>query len=76
MYLPTAPTCVDCTLPVIPQSPAWGWGARGWDGPASPLAARTHGTAGGVEGEGLVPTMPPQLQHYYVVTEPRHKVSV
>jgi hypothetical protein len=50
---------------------------RGWDGPASPLAPRTRGSAGGVQaGQGLVPTLPPQLQHFYLVAEPRHKVRV
>ncbi|KXZ53661.1 hypothetical protein GPECTOR_6g578 [Gonium pectorale] len=58
------------------ENPSWGWGAKGWDGPASPLAPKTRGSAGGVEGEELVPTMPPQLLHYYMVTEPRHKVDV
>ncbi|KAG2437120.1 hypothetical protein HYH02_011376 [Chlamydomonas schloesseri] len=58
-------------------NPEWGWGVRGWDGPASPLAPRTRGSAGGVQaGQGLVPTLPPQLQHFYLVAEPRHKVDM
>lgn len=59
-----------------PGSPAWGWGVRGWDGPASPNAPKTVGSAGGVEGESMTPTMPPQLQHYFVVSEPHHKVDM
>ncbi len=54
--------------------PAWGWGVRGWDGPASTLGPRGQGSAGGVEGEGLMPSMPPQLKHYVLVVDPRHKV--
>ncbi|KAG2496357.1 hypothetical protein HYH03_005587 [Edaphochlamys debaryana] len=59
------------------QAPSWGWGVRGWDGPASPVAPRTKGSAGGVQADqGLVPSMPPQLVHCYLVAEPRHKVDV
>ncbi|GLC67249.1 hypothetical protein PLESTF_000533400 [Pleodorina starrii] len=57
------------------ENPAWGWGVRGWDGPASTFAPKVRGSAGGVESEELVPTMPPQLQHFYMVVEPRHKVD-
>jgi hypothetical protein len=56
-------------------APAYGWGVSGWDGPASDAAPRTQGTAGGAEGSDLVPTMPPALQHVYVIAEPRHRVD-
>ena len=56
--------------------PAWGWGTKGWDGPASETAPKTQGAAGGVEGsQGLVPTMPPRLRHMYLVVDPRHKAD-
>ncbi|KIY99108.1 DEAD-box ATP-dependent RNA helicase 47 [Monoraphidium neglectum] len=56
-------------------APAYGWGVSGWDGPASNAAPRTQGTAGGAEGSDLVPTMPPALQHVYVIAELRHRVD-
>ncbi|GAX80023.1 hypothetical protein CEUSTIGMA_g7462.t1 [Chlamydomonas eustigma] len=56
------------------SGPAWGWGVHGWDGPASEVAPKTLSSAGGVEGShGLVPTLPPQLRHLYLVVDPRHK---
>ncbi|GIL82907.1 hypothetical protein Vretimale_8409 [Volvox reticuliferus] len=57
------------------KNPSWGWGVRGWDGPASDFAPKIRGSAGGVESDELIPTMPPQLAHYYIVVEPRHKVD-
>ncbi|KAG1656109.1 hypothetical protein FOA52_010291 [Chlamydomonas sp. UWO 241] len=54
--------------------PSWGWGAKGWDGPANEQGPRTTGAAGGVE-DGLIPTMPPHLKHYFVVEEARHKAD-
>ncbi|KAL6756610.1 hypothetical protein V8C86DRAFT_2436117 [Haematococcus lacustris] len=57
-------------------APGWGWGVTGWDGPASTVGPKTQGSAGGVEGsQGLVPCMPPQLQHYYLVAEGQRKVD-
>jgi len=51
-------------------TPEWGWGLRGWDGPASTATGpRTLGSAGGVEQAELVPAMPPQLNHMYIVTQ-------
>jgi len=50
--------------------PEWGWGLKGWDGPASAAPGpRTLGSAGGVEQAELVPAMPPQLAHMYIVTQ-------
>ncbi|GLI67297.1 hypothetical protein VaNZ11_011483, partial [Volvox africanus] len=57
------------------KNPSWGWGVRGWDGPASNFVPKIRGSAGGVESDELIPTMPPQLAHYYIVVEPRHKVD-
>lgn len=58
------------------SGPSWGWGAKGWEGRDSTLAPRILGTAGGVEGsEGLVPTLPPGLKHYYIVVPARHKAD-
>jgi len=57
-------------------APAWGWGVRGWDGPASDVGPRIQGSAGGAEGdEGLVPTLPPGLRHIYIMSDPRHRVD-
>ncbi len=52
-------------------SPEWGWGVKGWDGPASKAARapRGVGSAGGVEGEDLVPPMPPHIKHYMIVAD-------
>lgn len=59
-------------------SKTWGWGAKGWEGPASVVAAgpKTQGSVGGPEGQGLVPTLPPQLEHMYVVVNPDRKSDV
>lgn len=59
-------------------SKAWGWGAKGWEGPASVVAAgpKTQGSVGGPEGQGLVPTLPPQLEHMYIVALPDRKSDV
>ncbi|MEW5302470.1 MAG: hypothetical protein WDW36_005251 [Sanguina aurantia] len=40
-----------------------------------PLGPRTFGSVGGVEQDGMVPSLPPQLQHYYVVCEARDKAD-
>jgi hypothetical protein len=58
-------------------SKTWGWGAKGWEGPASVVqqGPKTHGMAGGAEGSGLVPTMPPNLEHRYMVVNPQHKAD-
>jgi len=57
------------------HTPAWGWGVKGWDGPAFDAGPRTQGAAGGVEADGLVPTMPPHLRHYFIVVQPQHKAD-
>jgi len=49
-----------------PATPAWGWGATGWDGPASAFGPRNESSAGGVAADRLMPSMPPQLRHLYV----------
>lgn len=73
--LPAADAAAGRAAAAAPM-PAWGWGIRGWDGPANELGPRTSGSAGGVEGEeGLVPTLPPHLRHLYVVVEQRHKAD-
>lgn len=56
----------------------WGWGAKGWEGPASVVQAgpKTQGSVGGPEGQGLVPTLPPQLEHMYIVVNPDRKSDV
>ncbi len=55
-------------------TPTWGWGGYGPDGPAADSAPRVTGSAGGVEGSiGLVPTLPPNLKHYFIVVDPRRK---
>eukprot|EP00877_Chromochloris_zofingiensis_P005959 jgi/Chrzof1/1616/Cz10g14210.t1 len=56
-------------------APEWGWGSKGWEGPASTVAPRTEGTMGGAEGAELVPTLPPNLRHLYMVTNERDKVD-
>jgi hypothetical protein len=58
-------------------SKTWGWGAKGWEGPASVVqqGPKTQGMAGGAEGSGLVPTMPPNLEHRYMVVNPQHKAD-
>eukprot|EP00798_Chlamydomonas_sp_ICE-L_P014791 gene14791-20841_t len=62
--------------PSAAPAPGWGWGVQGWDAPGSKLGPKTQGAAGGVEAaDGLVPTMPPQLKHVYIVAEHRHKVD-
>lgn len=55
----------------------WGWGAKGWEGPASVVqqGPKTQGAVGGVEGSGLVPTLPPNLEHRYLVVNPQHKAD-
>ena len=73
-----AATAADGSLrpPTAADGPSWGWGVKGWDGPASEAAPKTQGAAGGVEGsQGLVPTMPPNLRHLYLVVDPRHKAD-
>lgn len=56
---------------------AWGWGAKGWEGPASVVqqGPKTQGMAGGAEGSGLVPTLPPNLEHMYMLVNPQHKAD-
>lgn len=56
--------------------PGWGWGAKGWDGPASAVAPRGTGSAGGAEQDSLVPSLPAGLRHYYVVVDARRKTDV
>jgi hypothetical protein len=58
-------------------SKTWGWGAKGWEGPASVVlqGPKTQGMAGGAEGAGLVPTLPPNLEHRYMVVNPQHKAD-
>eukprot|EP00879_Flechtneria_rotunda_P015174 GHRR01015861.1.p1 GENE.GHRR01015861.1~~GHRR01015861.1.p1 ORF type:complete len:662 (+),score=244.46 GHRR01015861.1:415-2400(+) len=55
----------------------WGWGAKGWDGPASAVqqGPKTQALAGGAESGGLVPTMPPNLEHLYLVINPQHRAD-
>lgn len=72
-----AAKAAGAALPALaPGTPSWGWGVKGWDGPANTLAPRTQGAAGGVDGGMPPPSMPPQLQHYYVVTRSQHKVCM
>ncbi len=56
-------------------APGWGWGATGWEGRYSAVAPRTESSVGGAEAQDLVPTMPPNLQHVYMVVESQHKVD-
>lgn len=55
----------------------WGWGVKGWEGPASVVqqGPKTQGTVGGAEGSGLVPTLPPNLEHMFLVVNPQHKAD-
>ena len=63
---------------------ARGWGVRqfgGWGGAAdaaadAAAARRTTGAGGGgPAAAGLVPTLPPQLRHLYMVVNPQHRAD-
>eukprot|EP00775_Hariotina_reticulata_P006670 gene6670-6894_t len=59
------------------DSKTWGWGAKGWEGPASVVqqGPKTQGMAGGAEGAALVPTLPPNLEHRYLVASAAHRAD-
>ena len=56
------------------RKPEWGWSADAVDGGGS--GAGAGGSAGGFGNADLAPSLPPALRHFYVVSEPRHKVRM
>ncbi|KAK9790326.1 hypothetical protein WJX73_007490 [Symbiochloris irregularis] len=61
--------------PLREPSPEWGWGSI-MHGRGDRLApASTQGSAGGIGQEDMAPSLPPQLQHWWVGVTRQHRTD-